>query len=207
MGLDMYLERMPRYKEATADDVSAVESYLNWAKAKEENSKYAQGTFEEWCGVKEVPCKEYIEFYSQYNTPKYYPWDTEKKSSYNMIIERIGYWRKANAIHKWFVENVQDGEDDCRYHNEVTKETLEELLNVCNTVFENCKLVPTANGFVVKDNSIAEKLLPTTSGFFFGGTDYDKWYVEDIKNTIKLINMVLETTDFENQMVYYYSSW
>ena len=30
------------------------------------------------------------------------------------ISERIGYWRKANQIHNWFVENVQGGEDDCK---------------------------------------------------------------------------------------------
>ena len=26
---------------------------------------------------------------------------------------QIASWRKANAIHKWFVDNVQDGVDDC----------------------------------------------------------------------------------------------
>ena len=31
-------------------------------------------------------------------------------------------WRKANAIHKWFVDHVQDGEDDCgRYPVSVDK--------------------------------------------------------------------------------------
>ena len=24
------------------------------------------------------------------------------------IVEEVGYWRKANAIHDWFVKNVQD---------------------------------------------------------------------------------------------------
>ena len=59
----------------------------------------------------------------------------------------------------------------------------------------------------VKDSSVAEKLLPTTLGFFFGSHEYDEWYVEDIKHTIDVINKVLETTDFETQMVYYGSSW
>ena len=34
---------------------------------------------------------------------------------------------------------------------------------------------------VLDDNSLAEELLPTRSGFFFGSTDYDEWYFEDIK--------------------------
>ena len=28
----------------------------------------------------------------------------------------VGYWRKANAIHKWFVDHVQNGQDDCGQH-------------------------------------------------------------------------------------------
>jgi len=30
------------------------------------------------------------------------------------IEENVGYWRKANHIHAWFVENVQNGVDDCK---------------------------------------------------------------------------------------------
>ena len=46
------------------------------------------------------------------------------------VTFRLGYWRKANAIHNWFVENVQNGEDDCgRYY--VSTEKLEELKADC----------------------------------------------------------------------------
>lgn len=141
-----------------------------------------------------------------------------------LSTEEIGYWRKANQIHSWFVNHVQDGEDDCDYHNEVTKEILEELLDTCKTVLASCELVDgkiqngerfengkwipiMEDGKYVKDPSVAMKLLPTTSGFFFGGTNYDEWYVDDIKNTIDIITQALETTDFENEMIYYVSSW
>jgi len=30
------------------------------------------------------------------------------------VIFEAMYWRKANAIHRWFVENVQGGQDDCK---------------------------------------------------------------------------------------------
>lgn len=63
------------------------------------------------------------------------------------------------------------------------------------------------DGKYVKDPSVAEELLPSTSGFFFGSTDYDEWYIDDIKRTIDIITKVLETTDFETQMLYYCSSW
>lgn len=42
----------------------------------------------------------------------------------------VAYWRKANAIHKWFVDNVQDGKDDCREYD-VDLDNLEELRGTC----------------------------------------------------------------------------
>jgi hypothetical protein len=224
MGLDMYLNRMPRYRGATADDVDAVESYLDWIAAKANGSENANCTFEEWCGRKKAPSQSYIEFYADFYKAYYSEWDTEHKCPWTRIHEQVGYWRKANQIHNWFVKNIQDGVDDCNYHREVTEEDLNELLDICKRVLASCEMVDgkVRNGYTyenermvpvieegqyVKDPSLAKELLPSTDGFFFGGTDYDKWYVQDIKNTINIITKVLETTDFDTQMVYYVSSW
>lgn len=193
MGLDMYLNRMPRYKEATATDVYAVTEYLDWKQKKAAGNEYAQCSFERWCGIEEVPCEEYVEFYQQHFKATYSEYDTEKKHPWYRIMEEVGYWRKANAIHKWFVDNVQDGIDDCDYHREVTKEDLEELRDICHEVL--C------------DPDDAEGLLPTEGGFFFGSTEYDDWYIADLRKTIEIVDKVLETTDFETQMIYYRSSW
>ena len=38
MGLDMYLKRMPRYKNTTASEVSAIENYFDWLNEKKEGS-------------------------------------------------------------------------------------------------------------------------------------------------------------------------
>jgi hypothetical protein len=110
-----------------------------------------------------------------------------KKVKY--IIEEAGYWRKANQIHQWFVENVQDGEDNCAEYY-VGSDKLAELLDLCKKV--------------QADNSLAEVLLPTASGFFFGGTQYDEWYFKDIDNTIQILEEALADKggDF-----YYSSSW
>lgn len=224
MGLDMYLNRMPRYRGATAEDVSAVESYLDWLKEKIDGGKYANSTFKEWCGREKTPSKEYIEFYANYYKATYSDWDKEHKYPWMRIKEEVGYWRKANHIHNWFVENIQNGEDDCEYHGEVTEEDLRELLSVCKKVLDSCELVngKVANGYkyengtritiwedgqYVKNSSVAEELLPSCSGFFFGSTNYDQYYVEDVKKTIDIITKVLETTDFDKQMIYYVSSW
>jgi hypothetical protein len=31
------------------------------------------------------------------------------------VSEEVACWRKANAIHRWFVENVQHGEKNCAH--------------------------------------------------------------------------------------------
>lgn len=102
----------------------------------------------------------------------------------------IGYWRKANAIHQWFVVNCQDGNDDCRSAY-VSREKLTELKALCEKV--------------VLQPAMAGEELPTQQGFFFGGTEYDEWYFSDIKDTIKIIDNCLQMPidwDF-----YYHSSW
>lgn len=223
MGLDMYLNRMPRYKEVTANQVNAIE---NWFDYEERPKEYANCTFKEWCGCREqdLPDKETIEYFRSIRTFNYPHWDTEKKYGSYRIIQQVGYWRKANSIHNWFVENVQGGEDDCDYHREVTEAMLELLKATCVAVIKASKLVDGTlidgyeyrngmkipmyqNGLVVEDTTVAERLLPTTSGFFFGGTNYDEWYINDLKETVEIIDKVLAETDFETQMIYYVSSW
>jgi hypothetical protein len=108
-----------------------------------------------------------------------------KKVKY--IIEEAGYWRKANQIHRWFVENVQNGVDNCGDYY-VSSEKLAELLELCKRV--------------KADHSLAEELLPSASGFFFGGTEYDEWYFNDIDNTIAVLEEALE----DDRADYYYSS-
>lgn len=111
-----------------------------------------------------------------------------KKVSY--IVEEVGYWRKANQIHQWFVENVQGGVDDCR-DAYVERDKLQELLNICK--------------IVSIDKDKAEQLLPTASGFFFGNTEYDEWYYQDIQSTIEILEEAL--SDEEADHFEYHSSW
>ena len=136
------------------------------------------------------------------------------------ITESVAYWRKANQIHNWFVDNVQGGEDDCREYY-VDREQLQELLNICTevrlsttmeegVVVNGKRLVDGVwmpifeEGKTLKDSSIAEELLPTTSGFFFGGTDYDEWYMQQIEYTINTLTELLKEDDGD---FYYRASW
>ena len=110
-----------------------------------------------------------------------------KKVKY--IIEEAGYWRKQNQIHRWFVENIQNGTDDCGEYY-VSKDALASLLELCEKV--------------KADNALADELLPGASGFFFGGTEYDEWYFNGIDNTIEILKEALED---ENGEYLYSSSW
>lgn len=76
------------------------------------------------------------------------------------------YWRKANAIHGWFVENVQDGEDDCKAYD-VDIDDLEKLRDLCAKALEK------------KDST----LLPPCDGFFFGSVVPDDYYWDDLTRT------------------------
>ena len=106
------------------------------------------------------------------------------------IIESAGYWRKANAIHNWFVVNCQDGEDNCQ-ESYVDFEQLTELKNICQKILNDKKNIQQI-----------EKLLPPTGGFFFGSTDVDEYFFEDLKDTIKIIEELDSDGDF-----YYQASW
>lgn len=144
------------------------------------------------------------------------------------IEEEVGYWRKANAIHKWFVENCQEGNDDCKPYY-VSIDDLEELLNLCEEVkekailqegkvktgekLENGEWIPIMEKgkYIENANEIA-KILPTTSGCFFGSTDYDEYYMYDIDNTIKILRDILkEEQELNEKGIYsefeYQSSW
>jgi hypothetical protein len=104
----------------------------------------------------------------------------------------VGYWRKANAIHQWFVNEVQSGEDDCGDYY-VSREQLIELRDLCQQVVDN------------PDD--AEELLPTQGGFFFGETEYDEWYFSSVKNTIEILDKILNNSKFDEWDFKYTSSW
>lgn len=104
--------------------------------------------------------------------------------------EEIGYWRKANAIHAWFVDNIQKGMDDQEVY-EVTLDQLHTLLTLVKTVLAHPEKAP--------------DLLPTREGFFFGGTDYDEWYFDGLRDTVKIIEDAIAAHFGEAH--YYYSCW
>lgn len=144
-----------------------------------------------------------------YLTAKRYIWQSDEKD--NGIQEKLNetmkddlpegmrvnevsvnamYWRKANAIHGWFVDNCQEGDDDCREYY-VEREQLEELKELCQSVLDG-------------DEDAQDQLEPT-AGFFFGDTEKNEWYFDELRNTIQGLDKVLSLPN--SYEFYYRASW
>ena len=178
MGLDMYL--------------SAHKYVGGWDHSKPEE-KAAYATIMKTAGLGEFRCD----------------------GSPGITVEvKVAYWRKANQIHAWFVKNVQNGVDDCKGHY-VTREQLEELVAVCQRVLDGSEMVTgpvvtstvynaehpdgkdeTREGEVFADDRLARELLPTQSGFFFGSTEYNEFYKQDLEDTVEQLRRVLDDGRF-----------
>jgi hypothetical protein len=107
------------------------------------------------------------------------------------VCQQVGYWRKSNHIHRWFVKNVQKGVDDCGYYF-ISMDQLSKLLDICERVLDNFIDAP--------------KLLPNQSGFFFGNTKYNEDYLDDVKKTKNII-LSLEELELDHKVLIYHSSW
>ena len=127
--------------------------------------------------------------------------DTFKFNKAGSISQLVGYWRKANHIHNWFVENVQEGVDNCSEYY-VSRDSMRELLDVCNEVLNKCRIEN--DNFVNQD--VAEDLLPRCMGCFFGSDRYDEDYLIDIEQTVMILNDALKNDDSKLHSDFYYSS-
>ena len=142
--------------------------------------------------------------------------DKEKKDEINVLFRdldlevtqiefTIHQWRKSNAIHKWFVDNVQDGNDNCGTYY-VSEEKLKELLEIINKILNIPKKEKLANSLKEEYETYENDLLPTEGGFFFGSTDYDEYYIKDLIETKEMLEKILNEK-YKDLSFYYSSSW
>lgn len=108
--------------------------------------------------------------------PNIVEWKGIQLKRISSIKEEVGYWRKANAIHRWMVKNVQNGQDDGKPYT-MEEPQITKLLQLCEMVMKNKKF--------------ANKLLPTEQGFFWGETEYDDYYYEQIEYTKEVMKAAL----------------
>ena len=111
-----------------------------------------------------------------------------QKDRVTSITEEIGYWRRADALHQWFVANVQYGVDDNGEYI-VSRNHLEELLKLCRKVKKNKKK--------------AYSFIPA-----YSNDSYDEYYFENIDRMIKSVEVAIaEIENDETIYIMYRGSW
>lgn len=146
--------------------------------------------------------------------------DKIKPERVSYIVEEIMYWRKANQIHGWFCNNTEEISDNVKYY--VNHENLVELVNTCKKVLELLEKSPKKkvqveagwrNGEsyyedveVYDVNDEITDLLPPTQGFFFGSYEIDEWYKEQVEETVRFLEPVVNEGEPYDEYEYY-ASW
>lgn len=205
MGLDIYFHRVKRQFEG---DPTNSEDFNNFT---EQVDKDAQETFRKKVDTFMKPLREAWE---NAKTNDY--WEGIYKERYFTFVEKLrpiiaknyewkirpftdkildfpelealvenevnGYWeqynayfRKVNFLFKYFEDK---GKMVDQYYAFVEPEDVEDIIDRCQRIN--------------KDHSLADSLLPTQSGFFFGGTDYDEYYFYDIQNCLRQMKQYLK---------------
>ena len=215
MGLDMNLYKTKKINNFSAIDYyyanKAFEYYADKELAKTNNWNF-DFSLTDW-NIPESMTKEKIK-----------PLQNTYSKHYT-IFEQVADWSKANQIHAWFVNNIQNEIDDCSYYF-VTKDNLLDLKEICEKVLklnpytlnkDSYLLYYSANNLIDKGIITKEqyakletelnKILPTKEGLFFGPTDYALSYFLNVKETLKMLTKILDNADFENEVYLYNSSW
>lgn len=188
MGLDMYLKSVP--KVDSIEEITEIEKRLSVA--------YFAGTLEQ--ELKDIQKEK------EFKNPIYYKiedWigDKEQYDEYNKneeeghntkisVRKEVGYWRKFNALHAWFVDTFQDGVDECQtslVDTEELKDLFDKLLKI--------------------NKKNAKNILPTQGGCFFGGTEYDEYFWQDVEELQKFLISLFEENDFKETTLIYRASW
>ena len=102
------------------------------------------------------------------------------------------YFRKVNFLFKYFEDN---GSMVDEWYAPVTTEDLEDIIARCDRILK------------ANDEETAHAELPTQSGFFFGSTDYDGWYFDDVKDCKKQLKHFLKLMQKKGCNAYIIFSW
>lgn len=195
MGLDMYLYRMGKDKHKAICDHNVKESEFNkkWNFLNEYPKKDngweiddEKCTDEQKSVLKEFDkeCKELNKLYHEV-------WDG---------INEYAYWRKFNALHGYIVRKFANGVDECQ-------EIMLTADNI-NTLVEDLeKTLKTINEVGIDNVDVTTLEIRPTGGFFFGSTEIDNWFCQDIAGAIDTFKELRESFDEENEILYYQASW
>ena len=153
------------------------ESLENWNNARPESTKVTNEQFSK------LSAEERTKVMAELND-----WNKVRPDSRKFGEKEIGYFRKVNFLLPFFGYS-----DNCK-DLEIPLEDIETLLWFCRKILKH------------KSKKLAEQYLPTTSGFFFGSTEYDDWYYNDVKDCLKQMKGLLKGLKDDEQL-YVVMSW
>ena len=114
--------------------------------------------------------------------------DKRYDDAYKSLYSEAAYFRKVNFLLPYF------GYEENLSEIVISRCEVEELV-------DDCKRVLAAKD-TDEAESVADELLPTEEGFFFGNTDYDNWYFNDVREVADKFAEILDTFDFDkNELV------
>lgn len=219
MGLDIYIKKVKR----TRKNADAIEN-SDWEKIMESHEEQEKKAFSKVYKsaikhLKNVDSDAYADEYKKwirklskfvnypqfdlkdlgvsysYETGEYSftPVPTEKfEECFDEILKHyyghyVGYFRKVNCVYRYFEDKLTD---ETAW---VTKDECEDIVKRCSAVLENPDL--------------ASELMPTRSGFFFGSTEYDKYYFSDLKNIRKQFKSFIKYFKTDDDLMFIHMSW
>ena len=219
MGLDVYFHKVKKARKSKEEPLKTISEYsdiLN-QRAKEKLARYAKRSLKKLTNA--IDKGEYVDEYFKI-FPKGISRFTQYDFKYKKFCESMrpieevraffddlqrfhyaeedAYFRKVNFIYHYFQPKLVD---ECAF---VTKADLEDIIERCDKILEG---VDIRKEIPYEKIDLAQELLPTQSGFFFGSTDYDKWYFADVKDVRRQMKKLLRGFNEDTDVIYVVMSW
>lgn len=207
MGLDVFFHKVKRVRKSNSEPLKTIEEYgeIVNKRAKERVRRFGNRVVR---SLERIDADAYTEFYNKEfigKLPKYTRYSfvyadmadevkdvEEVRKFFKRFVDRVyaesdAYFRKVNFVYQFFSDKLVD---ECCF---VTKSDLEDMIDRCDKVLKN--------------HELAEELLPTRSGFFFGSTEYDDWYFKDVEDVRSQFKKLLKGFNEDTDVIYVVMSW
>lgn len=209
MGLDIFIHKVKQVRKSKSEPLKSIEEYaeINNQRAKAKVKKFASTCIKDLEYLQDNAETYKVAYDKIFNVKitdyTKFDWKVDKmrdtvhsvqevKEFFDKFIEFYypeddAYFRKVNFFYRYFQNKLVD--EQCF----IEKEDLLDIISRCEQV--------------LIDHTKADELLPTQSGFFFGSTDYDDYYFENVANCKKQMEHLLEDFDDNTDIIYVVMSW
>ena len=155
------------YRIKRADFDRYNEDFKNWKESEPESCRMSNSEFDALSAEDKLAAEKEIQAH----------YDAMPEFGQAYGVQEVGYFRKVNFLLPYFGYGKNCSFCEC------TLEDVETLLSFCRKILKH------------KSKKQADYLLPTESGFFYGSTEYDESYFEDVKDVREWCKRILKEFD------------